>query len=173
MKNRSVRVRLYELLLEHIGPFNRNDFTPSGGTEAVTASYDPDVMYERIRETLEKEERVSPKAATLANEVAWCVDTQRGSSLQRQNRLAAYEAGWMTMDDILFLERMALVLAGISPVVERDIERIATYWDDETAAGMSDNDVREAVGYDLEQLEYTPDQVEVIVPRILRRMGRG
>lgn len=54
------------------------------------------------------------------------------------------------------------------PVVDAKAEakRIADYWK-EQAPKLSDDQLRELVGNDLEQLEYTPAQVNVMVPKII------
>jgi hypothetical protein len=67
----------------------------------------------------EKEGLTNPSpAAGLQNQVNWCTSTQNiqhmnpgALKMQRQNRLAAYEAGWMSMGDILFLEQTSYVLS--------------------------------------------------------------
>lgn len=52
-----------------------------------------------------------------------------------------------------------------------DMKKIADYWNLH-GRDMSDDDLREAIGYDLEMLEYTPEQVEAMVPTILQMLDR-
>ena len=51
--------------------------------------------------------------------------------------------------------------------VNAEIEKIASHWR-EHGKGMSKDDLADAVGNDLEQLEYSPQQVEKLVPRIVK-----
>ncbi len=46
---------------------------------------------------------------------------------------------------------------------QAEVQRIADHWK-QYANKMSDQQLADAVGNDLEQLEYTPDQVEKLVP---------
>lgn len=126
--NNTIRVRLYELLLDEIGPFDRNnwritsaDRSPTNYTTTQTIEL-YDQMYDRMvnkDRLFEKEEMTAPSPNEgLPKQVDWCTTTQdvhrmnKGQlKMQRQNRLAAYEAGWMSMDDIVFLERTAAALA--------------------------------------------------------------
>lgn len=48
----------------------------------------------------------------------------------------------------------------------RELQRIASYWK-ENGQGLEDDELREKIGMDLEQLEYTPDQQADAIPKIM------
>lgn len=50
---------------------------------------------------------------------------------------------------------------------DSEVKRIAAHWK-EQGKGMSKDDLINAIGNDLEQLEYSPEDVEKLVPRILK-----
>lgn len=54
-------------------------------------------------------------------------------------------------------------------VSSEECDRIASYWKGK-AAKMTDAELRSAIGNDLEQLEYSPEEVSKAVPRILRKV---
>lgn len=56
------------------------------------------------------------------------------------------------------------------PNVKEEMQRIAEYWR-EHGQDMDEAQVREAIAMDLEQLEYSPQQVEEMVPQIMQRLG--
>lgn len=57
------------------------------------------------------------------------------------------------------------------PDAKEESARIASYWRGR-AHSMSDSELRDAIANDLEQIEYSPDQVEKLVPRILRMVRK-
>ena len=56
------------------------------------------------------------------------------------------------------------------PNVKEEMHRIAEYWR-KHGYDMDEAQVREAVAMDLEQLEYSPQQVEEMVPQIMQMLG--
>lgn len=50
--------------------------------------------------------------------------------------------------------------------VHSEMRRIASYWK-EHGSDMSDNDLLDAIANDLEQLEYTPEQIDMLAPRVV------
>ena len=55
---------------------------------------------------------------------------------------------------------------------EQDLERIVQHHREESAS-LSDDDMREAIGMDLEMLEYDPDEAEPMIVRAMQMLGRG
>lgn len=55
--------------------------------------------------------------------------------------------------------------------VRSEMQTLAKYWI-ENGSDMTDDEIREAIGNDLEQLEYTPEQVNEMVPHVMK-MVRG
>lgn len=51
-----------------------------------------------------------------------------------------------------------------------EIERIINHWKGKTK-DMSEDQLRDAVGNDLEKLEYSPEEVEQYVPEIMKGLG--
>lgn len=47
-----------------------------------------------------------------------------------------------------------------------ELQKIANDWKDQ-ADELSDEELREKIGYDLEQLEYTPEQQAEAIPKII------
>lgn len=62
--------------------------------------------------------------------------------------------------------------ADVSVNVDDELQRIADYWKSAGDA-LSDDELRDAVGNDLEQLEYSPEEVEQYLPQVLQMIGRG
>lgn len=62
--------------------------------------------------------------------------------------------------------------ADVSVNVDDELQRIADYWKSAGDA-LSDDELRDAVGNDLEQLEYSPEEVEQYLPQVLQIIGRG
>lgn len=56
------------------------------------------------------------------------------------------------------------------PNVREEMQRIAEYWR-EHGNDMDEMQIREAIAMDLEQLEYSPQQVEEMVPQIMQMLG--
>lgn len=51
----------------------------------------------------------------------------------------------------------------------REIDRIVDHWK-KTGSNMTTAQLRDAIGEELEMLEYTPTQVERLLPQIVRRV---
>lgn len=51
--------------------------------------------------------------------------------------------------------------------VDDEMSRIAAFWK-QHSKGMSDDDLAEVIGNDLEQLEYSPEEAEKMIPKIVR-----
>lgn len=62
--------------------------------------------------------------------------------------------------------------APMMPETQDEMKRLAEYWM-ENGADMSEDELRDAIGNDLEQLEYTPDQVDQMIPVILQMVRGG
>ncbi len=50
-----------------------------------------------------------------------------------------------------------------------EIDRLVDHWKEE-GQGMSKAQLRSKIGYELEMLEYSPAQVEAVLPQILDRL---
>lgn len=50
--------------------------------------------------------------------------------------------------------------------VHEEMRRIASYWA-EHGSDMSDDELMDAIANDLEQLEYTPEQIDMLAPRVV------
>ncbi len=71
-------------------------------------------------------------------------------------------------NSIKIKDPVELVLEEVnSSMAKRDVERLVKYWK-ENMKGMSTDELREAIGDELEQLEYSPEEVEKMVPKILK-----
>ena len=113
------RVALYRSLIEKVGIFNLNKWhkaadkplacpaTPSGfNTQAEEA------LYQEIYDEITPKHfngRLPKSAKALMQQVRWCMSIQPTENnnqrrLKTRNRLAAYEAGFMLMSDIVKLE---------------------------------------------------------------------
>lgn len=114
----SVRVRMYELLIQEFGKYSRHTFRLTGGTSPSLVLSDENAVYQRVYEKMLSEGStldIPPSSAdALKQQVAWATTTQDPNKInpghlkvQRQNRLAAYEAGFMSWKDIDFLETIA------------------------------------------------------------------
>jgi len=55
---------------------------------------------------------------------------------------------------------------------EEELERIAEYYRDR-AEGMEDEELEDAIGEDLYEIEYTPEQIGAAIPKIMALLGRG
>ena len=58
------------------------------------------------------------------------------------------------------------------PEAQEEMKRIAEYWM-ENGRDMGEDELREAIAMDLEQLEYPPDAVEQMVPQIMQMVRGG
>lgn len=70
------------------------------------------------------------------------------------------------------LKELNEMAATHQPNVKEEMQRIADYWR-EHGTDMGPDEVREAIAMDLEMLEYSPDQVEEMVPQIMQMLGGG
>lgn len=52
-----------------------------------------------------------------------------------------------------------------------ELERIAAHWREE-GQDMGDDELLDAISYDLEMLEYSPEEIDMMAPQVLR-MVRG
>jgi hypothetical protein len=139
------RVRLFELLLQEIGEYDRNKYRLSSPTAPKgTSSKQEEKIYQRIYDQLLREDafgcfQLDNPASFMAikQQVAWTTSIQdlrddtattekekqsrRGQrKMQRQLRMAAYEAGWLTLNDILYLEdaaKFTTLVSGIDTVI--------------------------------------------------------
>lgn len=66
----------------------------------------------------------------------------------------------MKINDILLVEDHA----------EDEMRRLADHWKKE-GKGMSKDQLADAIGQDLEMLEYSPEEVDKMVPRVLKMIG--
>ncbi len=55
---------------------------------------------------------------------------------------------------------------------EEDLNRIVDHWERE-GAQMSDDEMRDAIGNDLEMLEYNPDEAEGMIMKAMEMLGRA
>lgn len=53
-----------------------------------------------------------------------------------------------------------------------ELQRIADHWEAE-GAEMSDDELRDAIGDDLEQLEYSPEEISDGIDQVMSMLGRG
>ena len=58
------------------------------------------------------------------------------------------------------------------PEAQEEMKRIAEYWM-ENGRDMGEDELREAIAMDLEQLEYPADAVEQMVPQIMQMVRGG
>lgn len=112
------RVALYKEIVAAFGMFKHRTQDPNGWANGANAPgnisvKDALVIYQEIYDRIVPIHfQKAPKSnKALANQVAWATTTQKditnGSEpTRRKNRLAAYEAGFMTMSDILYLEQI-------------------------------------------------------------------
>lgn len=66
--------------------------------------------------------------------------------------------------------QQGLIEAAGVPDKDADCKRIAGHWKNK-AAKMSKDQLRDAIGNDLEQLEYSPSDVSKMVGKILKMIG--
>ena len=61
----------------------------------------------------------------------------------------------------------------MEPDAQAEMQTLANYWR-EHGTDMSEDELLDAIGHDLEQLEYAPEQIQQMVPqiRLLIRQGR-
>lgn len=122
--NRAIRIKLYEYLYEAFGAFDRNawSITSNSDSPISVSTIETNAIYERIyhdmvfKDTIFDDNGMNPpKSPTaLMNQVRWMTNIQQPHNrgvlkTQRANRLAAYEAGFVTMNDILFLEQATVM----------------------------------------------------------------
>ena len=55
---------------------------------------------------------------------------------------------------------------------EDDLARIVDHWREE-GADMSDDELRDTIGNDLEMLEYSPEEAEPMIVHAMQMLGRG
>lgn len=55
---------------------------------------------------------------------------------------------------------------------DEELERIADHWREE-GAEMEDDELRGAIGDELEQLEYSPEEISDSIDRVMSMLGRG
>lgn len=117
------RVYLYEQILEKIGaPWHRCDWELTAMRPKDWSNTDFNkTMFEEIYNDMEAKgfsmfkntgSRNPKSADALKQQFQWCVTTQvdmaKGKlKYQRWNRMAAYEAGFLSMTEIVFLESFA------------------------------------------------------------------
>lgn len=70
------------------------------------------------------------------------------------------------------LKEMNDVVSMQQPNVRAEMQTLAKYWI-ENGSDMTDDEIREAIGNDLEQLEYTPEQVNEMVPQVMKMVRGG
>ena len=56
--------------------------------------------------------------------------------------------------------------------VNSEVARLVAHWK-EHGNGMSDVQLADAIGNDLEQLEYAPEEVQKLVPHIISKVKSG
>lgn len=108
---------IYRSIIEHFGQFDRESWTPGSWYPKGTSAKDVESFYtnlfEKVRKHNDKHNLRRPKSwKAICNQVAWATSAQFDVNLthegiRRDNRNAAYLAGFMSMDDILWLEREA------------------------------------------------------------------
>jgi len=118
------RVAMYLDLSSNVGPYVRGEWSahkPNDMTMAEMSEYWVGA-YGRLNKKCEGEGQNPKSPMSLAQQVAWALTTQNPNNLdanqrklQAQNRQAAYEAGFITMTDILWLEAEAEAKANGSP----------------------------------------------------------
>jgi hypothetical protein len=52
----------------------------------------------------------------------------------------------------------------------QEMDRIAAHWKEQGGDKMSDDELADAIGDDLEQLEYSPEEVADLVPAIISKI---
>lgn len=55
---------------------------------------------------------------------------------------------------------------------DEELQRIADHWQEE-GADMEDDQLRDAIGDELEQLEYSPEEISSGIDRVMSMLGRG
>lgn len=58
-------------------------------------------------------------------------------------------------------------------VEANEVDRIVDHWKKDRYDFMNDKQLRDAVGDDLEQLEYSPEDIAKMVPQILKKIKAG
>ena len=112
--NHSIRVKMYARIRNEFGPFDRNNYTLGTYAPRGTNIKSRDTYYNMLRDALvplqaKEGLRAAKSGLAVANQVCWCTGVQTDLNagqlkIQRQNRLAAYEAGFVSMGDIVWLE---------------------------------------------------------------------
>ena len=59
-----------------------------------------------------------------------------------------------------------------TPELDDELQRIADHWREE-GAEMEDDELRDAIGDDLEQLEYSPEEISTGIDDVMNAIGRG
>ncbi len=113
--NHSVRTFLYREIAKQFGSFDRERFTVGTCAPRGTPAIDRDTFYDELHVKVSQkclDEGLKPPKSgpAVANQVCWATGVQRNVGadqvyLRHANRQAAYDSGFFTMDDILFLER--------------------------------------------------------------------
>ena len=60
----------------------------------------------------------------------------------------------------------------MGPDVQMEMQTLANYWI-ENGADMSEDELMDAIGHDLEQLEYSPMHIEQMLPQIMDMIQQG
>jgi hypothetical protein len=55
---------------------------------------------------------------------------------------------------------------------DEELQRIADHWQ-EAGVDLSDDEIRDAVGDELEQLEYSPEEIASSIDTVMSMLGRG
>jgi hypothetical protein len=121
--NNENRERLFELVYQDFGPFNTKDYRYAGIAPKTLTKPVFDPIYEEMYQRMIADGEFAnyglknPKSkGALQNQVAWATthqDLSNSSDITRmqrkmrnRNRDAAYRSGWMTLHDIIELEKM-------------------------------------------------------------------
>ena len=60
----------------------------------------------------------------------------------------------------------------MGPDVQMEMQTLADYWT-ENGADMSEDELMDAIGNDLEQLEYSPMHIQQMLPQIMDMVRQG
>lgn len=56
---------------------------------------------------------------------------------------------------------------------KHEMDRIAAHWKEQGGKKMSEDELADAIGNDLEQLDYSPDEIEEMLPAIVTMVKHG
>lgn len=113
----SILVRMYKLLNQEFGKYSRDTFSLTGGVSPSLPRIDEDAVYQRVYQQMLNEgftlDTPPSSADALKQQVSFATTKQDPNKydlgqfkIQRQSRIAAYEAGFMSWEDVRFLDKV-------------------------------------------------------------------